>query len=445
MSRVDFGEITRNFFFNNSTLNVQMSEGQLFKATAHESQLATGTPQEYDFQKAIRPLFGKQGLNTNGMGSHPDFLHLENCDHTENHYIATLFLDIKRSSRLNLLLPLKQAAIVKNRILQAAIDVVRSFDGVPHRLMGDALMAFFGGKSICKEDAIVNAINASNTLRLIMRDYVFPSLNERLSTDIELAVRVGLDFGDTDEILWSCYGFGNATEVTAHGLQVDFASKLQSQARSNSTMLGQTLINFIDFPKEYSEIKESAGQQELHVKPNITDQNGNSINYSCRLIKGDHYQRLLPFPPEVKSGKQDIPKLRSNSAFSFSCEVYDTENDWVPYPSLSRCLDKGLSLKFRVQVRSAALTGMGKLKVEFYKHNHGNEAEKENSAQEHITGTKYLSPTTNPKYRQPDRVHEATLDEYTSYRGLHTMRAKVSSERDSGNVLFEDWIGVYIK
>ncbi|HFQ5189400.1 TPA: adenylate/guanylate cyclase domain-containing protein, partial [Vibrio vulnificus] len=160
-----------------------------------ESSGELTAPEEYTYQNALRPWFNKVGLNQSKVGPHPDFAHLKDSGEVEFHHIVTMFVDIKRSSRLSLLMSLQDAYVVKNRILQACVDVIRALDGYPHRLMGDAVMAFFGGKGNCPEDAIANALNASSALKLILTETVFPELNKLIGKDVNLGVRVGLDYG----------------------------------------------------------------------------------------------------------------------------------------------------------------------------------------------------------------------------------------------------------
>ncbi|MDF3623303.1 guanylate cyclase, partial [Enterobacter hormaechei] len=64
---------------------------------------------EYDYQREIRPLFNKLGLNEHKIGTHPELTMLNGLSVTHNQYIVTMFIDIRKSSRLSLLLPLEQA------------------------------------------------------------------------------------------------------------------------------------------------------------------------------------------------------------------------------------------------------------------------------------------------------------------------------------------------
>ncbi|WP_252177179.1 adenylate/guanylate cyclase domain-containing protein [Endozoicomonas sp. 4G] len=400
--------------------------------------LADVPAEEYVYQNALRPYFAKQGINTQAMGAHPDFAHLKDTGDTIHHHIVTLFIDIKGSTRLNLLLDIQKAFQVKNRVLQTAIEVVRSLDGHPHRLMGDALMAFFGGDRISKEDAIANAINAATMLRTIMKEYVFPDLDGYLPGKSEMAVRIGFDFGDDTKVLWGTYGFGDASEVTAQGLNVDFASKLQSHAGANNAMLGQSLYEFVDFPEQYLQVKETSKGPNTLLTPNISYADGRKINYGMRLLKTDEYQRLLPLPTEDKANFSGITRVTSYSDIQYFCDV-EEEEVWQRYPSVSRFLDKELSLRFTVKVANWVVERNGGLDVKFTKQNHGIEAG------EHIEPVitqkplNYSSSSRNehPPYRSVEK-YEGTL-----YRGLHTMNVKVLS-RKHNRLLFEDWIGVYI-
>ena len=93
-----FDAITRSLFsqelVNKSVDRSILESGQMYAANSQ-----TSAPAEYEYQTFIRSAFGKQGLNSAGTGSHPDFSYLSTCESTELHYIATLFVDIKRSTR----------------------------------------------------------------------------------------------------------------------------------------------------------------------------------------------------------------------------------------------------------------------------------------------------------------------------------------------------------
>jgi Adenylate cyclase, family 3 (some proteins contain HAMP domain) len=437
--------ITTGFFdtssINKSVLTKSLSYGnESFNESVASSTLAV-PEEEYVYQHALRPLFGKQGLNTNAVGPHPDFSDLTGGE-VVHHYIATLFVDIKGSTRLNLITDdIKSAFLIKNRILQAAIDVVRSLDGHPHRLMGDALMAFFGGKGIKKEDAIANAINASAMIRLVMKESVFPYLDEHLKTNTNLAVRVGVDFGDSQEVLWARYGFAGANEVTAQGLRIDCAAKLQNNASSNQAMLGDNLLDFIDFPSIFREIKTKKRKDKLeqvpYMLPNITDIESNQINYPMYHLHSSGYSRLLPIPTSWKAELSDISGVTHHGAVNYLCMV-EEDGAWNEYKSASRFLSSGLNLKFKIRVTRDLASRYGGLEVTFTKQNHGSEAGNE------VDPVSVERKIWRPTSRSNDSFLECAIPEATSYRGLHTMKVTVRPKNNLSVVLFQDWIGVYI-
>jgi class 3 adenylate cyclase len=408
-----------------------------------ESSRELTAPEEYTYQNALRPWFNKNGLNQSKVGPHPDFAHLKDSGEIEFHYIVTMFVDIKRSSRLSLLMSLQDAYVVKNRILQACVDVIRALDGYPHRLMGDAVMAFFGGKGNCSENAIANALNASSTLKLILTETVFPELNKLIGKDVNLGVRVGLDYGSHQEVVWANYGYGDASEVTALGIPVDLASKAQSQAKTNTAMLGQGILDHVDFPDRYSEIKTIGKDksEERYILPNMSDKNGASINRRCRLLKMEMYQDLLPVPLNWKTLGSSRLIYRDN--IKFKCYYRESDIDtWKEYKSVSFFLEKHMQLKFELEiVNPNELSALYPLNAKFVKNNHGKEAlENEKNG---------LTDTKNSQVDKPQDMYQSSIvfdfPEGTAYRGLHTMEVSLSPKSNSNLVIYSDIIGIFIK
>lgn len=451
-SRTDLRSITKKFFSDdyyrskNLATNRDSMEGIYESANSgtvikSSDSMPVRSDVEFVYQEALRPCFGRKGVNRQGVGPHPDFAYLKASGDFRHHYAVTLFVDIKGSTRLNLLMDIQRTAFVKNRILQAAVEVVRSLDGHPHRFMGDALMAFFGGVNKTKENAIADAINAAALIRFTMKEHIFPELDDQLGTTTDMAVRVGIDFGDDDGVLWASFGFGEASEITAQGLNVDLASKLQGLASANQAMMGQNLFSFIDFPETYQSVKTKAGEPDYFVRPNISDKNGNKLNYKMRHLQSMEYQRLLPIPTEWKEQIDGLTKVKNCSEITYWCEVQE-DDEWNEYHSVSRFLNKHLSLKFHVSAPTYFVNNHHGLKVVFTKQNHGNEAQDNNQAGE-SSSIEYISNQRGGR-NGISNFQKVVKEEGTEYRGLHTMNVKVYSEKHPALLLFEDWIGVYI-
>lgn len=407
--------------------------------------LPAGPQEEFSLQSQIRPIFGKSGVNNSPIGAHPDFISLEGTEITEKHYACTLFVDIKGSTRLSLLYPLEFVFIFKNAVIQTCVEIIRSFDGHVHRLMGDAVMAFFGGISTEKEDAIADAINCSITLRAILEESIKPWMERRGLDAKDFGFRVGCDFGNDEEVLWGSFGYKNIGEVSATGLPVDMASKLQGLAGKNQTMLGQGLLDFINWPEKYSGIKTRGNEGDKEslpfVIPNITDSDGKPLNYKMRQLS---FNKSLEFSALPRSFRESISgsPVKNNTEISYKCFIV-TNNERTEYISASKFLEPHLSLVFEVEARTNNRLNFP-LKVIFKKTNHGVAAPEAERDVEQEGVVKSLRKHHISQYNKSITPYsKEELSEATLYRGLHTMKCEVYDS--NGVLLFRDWIGVMIK
>lgn len=416
----------------------------IFKSEANQISIPSSNIQlQYELQNLIRPIFGKEGINQSDIGTHPNFIALEGInDQAIKHYICTIFIDLKSSTRLALLYDLENVFILKNAFIKTCIDTVRAFDGHVHRLMGDAVMGFFGGSSIKKENAIIDAINCATTLHILFKNAIIPWMDKQGYDSVGIGFRVGLDFGDDNHILWANYGYDSVSEVTATGLQVDMASKLQGHARKNQVMLGQTLLDYIDWPEEYSSKKtEKNGnllKEIIYVEPNITDKYGSPINYKMRMLNFDKLINLSPLVSNFKYEHKVSENIRHEAIKYTSYVIHDGKDE--EYISMSKFLQKRLSLKFTITVRTHGMRYNYPLKVYFTKTNHGKEAGKE--AREFEPVIRQINQNSSYGNNPAISIAKVDLDESTQYRGLHTMKAEVIDS--SGLTIFKDWIGVLI-
>lgn len=408
--------------------------------------LPAGPQEELLLQTQIRPYFGKEGVNRTPIGTHPDFINLEGADSgTVKHYVCTLFVDIKGSTRLSLLYPLETIFQFKNAVIKTCVETVRSFDGHVHRLMGDAVMAFFGGNHIDKENAIADAINCSITLRALLEGSIKPWMEKNGIDAKDFGFRVGCDFGDDSEVLWGSFGYETVSEVSATGLPVDMASKLQGLANKNQTMLGKGILDYVNWPEEYSKIKKKVKNGVTTpfpiVTPNLTDSDGLPIDYKMRLL---NYKKSLGFSGLPRLFRQEIEgsNVVDNPSISYRCYL-DVGESREKYMSASKFLDKNISIEF--ELKASTRSGLNfPLKVLFTKTNHGKDTpEEERGVQQSAVERSMRITRTNKHISNPAPFSSTVLEESTLYRGLHTMKCEVFDSR--GLMLFRDWIGVLIK
>jgi adenylate cyclase len=251
----------------------------------------------YKMQSVLRPLFGKTDYCEPAIGDHPDFLHLKGTDDRVFCPITTMFMDIEGSTRLGLLYPIEDVFRIKNAFIRAAIEVIATFDGHVHRIMGDAVMAYFGGKNMRPEAAVVDGLNCAALLRALAERVVVPKLAE-LGFDHAFGIRIGLDFGPEDAVLWSSYGYPRSDEVTATSFFVDVASKLQHAAGRNQIMVGDSLKGFLDLHDDFLAVRNVVQRNGIlerpYVTPNHTGPDGQPINYRQYVFLGDEYLAYGP-------------------------------------------------------------------------------------------------------------------------------------------------------
>ena len=54
--------------------------------------------------------------------------------------------------------------------------------------------------------------------------------------------RIGIDYGDDNDTLWSMAGQGNVSEITTTGLHTSLAAKMQANAQSNGIVVGDHIV-----------------------------------------------------------------------------------------------------------------------------------------------------------------------------------------------------------
>lgn len=399
---------------------------------------------EHGVQQIVRPLFNKPGICMNVIGGHPDYQYLADEGGFRYGSICTLFIDIVKSSRLNVLYSLEEACSIKNRILQIAIEIVRAFDGYPHRMMGDAVMAFFGDREKSDEQASIDIINCAVVLRFFVVNYIVPRLEEITGIDeSKLGIRIGVDYGDEDSVIWGAFGYSSAFEVTAHGVSVDLCSKLQGMAGKNNVMMGQGVMDFIDYPESFSYVKQDSKGPVPHVKPNLTDADRQPINYRCRIINNEQYFSLLPLPEEVKQESCDY--VSDFDGVIFYCEYSDGQGGWHEYPSVSKPLGKEVDLKFKVLVRCDLLdSDIRHFKFKFTKVNHGEEARLDKQEGKSDKGEIKLNNKSERVFYSGGYYYQYEFPEATRYRGIHEMRVKGEFNGSRYEGEYKNTIGVFI-
>lgn len=418
----------------------QASRGGVVRYARMESVKAAQQEvgQFYQVQSALRPLFGKEGLRPPDIGDHPDFGHIKGTDDFVYCPIATMFMDIESSTRMGIIYKPEDVYKIKNSFIRAAIELIACFDGHVHRIMGDAVMAFFGGLHTQPEQSVIDALNCASVLRIFVERTVMPKLEAAGYTE-PFGIRIGVDYGSKEDVLWSSYGYPQSDEVTATSFYVDVASKLQHSAGRNQIMIGQSLKDFLDFPVELLGIKkefENGGDEveDRFISPNHTDKEGKPINYEKFQLVWDQYLALSPL------GQGDNRMLESGQSSGVAgpipviVDVHSDKNGLREsnYCPVSPPLKKEKWLRFSLQKSFLPLTPYV---VRYRVENHGKEAFEGNSETlgNHET---VINVNTYEDHAQLNHW------ESTSFRGLHFMTIDVLKQEKLHS---RTRLGVYVE
>lgn len=429
-----------------------------YKSTGGLSESSEGLvltikePEQYKLQSEIREAFGRStSINTRGIADHPDFSELIHGGQM-NHFITTMFVDIKGSTRLSLKYPddLEFIYKFKNAVIKSCIEVIHAFDGCVHRIMGDAVLGFFGSSEIDRPQSILDCLNAAAMLTVVLEHTIRPWLQEQKSDfDVrDFGFRVGCNFGNDDEVLWGNYGFGQVGEISPTGLPVDLAAKLQSLASKNQIMMGQGLLEFFNFPNDFCKIKKITRNGESIEKefiyPNYTKADGTDLNYIMRSLKIHKYILGLPLPLDLKQmisvNVTSDEKIIPNSNFKLSAEITNSDGSVEHYVSNSKIIRKESKIKGTLSGENLRLGQ--RFKVLFYKKNHSgfnNEEILESCLQEELDSNDIAVTQSmsifSKKYSEFERD--------CKFRGLHYIKCEVKDS--SENIVFRDYIYVPIE
>jgi len=182
----------------------------------------------------LKPDFDKQ------LGLHPDFAHLKYSEETESHYIVSVFIDIKGSTNLFKRYTPETVMIITNTIQRAAIHTCLIFDGYIHRLHGDGLFVYFGGKALDMQTAVKRALQSTSIFSYFVKNDLKKLFNEQGIENIY--TRIGIDLGYELAVLWAKSGIGEISEVTTCSLHTSLASKMQSYAFNNGIVIGDNVL-----------------------------------------------------------------------------------------------------------------------------------------------------------------------------------------------------------
>ena len=156
----------------------------------------------------------------------------------ERKLVTVLFADVVGSTALAEQMDPEDWTLIMNRAFDCISPSIYRYEGTIARLMGDAILAFFGAP-VAHEDDPVRAARAALDLLTAAREFADEA---RRDYGIEFAMRVGLNTGT---VVVGEVGSDLKYEYTAMGDAVNLAARMQSAARPMSVLISQHTHRFI--------------------------------------------------------------------------------------------------------------------------------------------------------------------------------------------------------
>lgn len=341
-----------------------------------------------DFDSSqLKKYFGPNhySFETVSIGNHPDFKFLEENE-TIKHHCVSMFVDIKGSTRLQLKYSLEEVRVIKDTLLTLCINVVSHFGGHVHRLQGDAAFVQFVRKDQNPNDSIINALNAASVL--------CQAVSEDLSSAFEsygldpIKIRVGIDYGADEEVMWSHYGIANCNELTTTSIHTDLAAKLQHKASVNSIRIGKNLVTAIEMKEDFFstpvQIKDGKSQEDRYIIQSA------ELNYRQFDFKWKNYLKSFSFYQQKADGKLEIVE----NDFQLKTSLASTDDDGfeIPYYENNNAIPKGNSIKYELYHKGLKYHRKPQEKIIWQAYNSGKEA-REAKEEVHSFENKYVNKT----------------------------------------------------
>jgi predicted ATPase/class 3 adenylate cyclase len=156
----------------------------------------------------------------------------------ERRVVTALFADVVGSTALAEQMDPEDWTLIMNHAFEALVPAIYHYEGTIARLMGDALLAFFGAP-VAHEDDPVRAVHAGLDLLAAARSY---AEEVRLRYGIDFAIRVGLNTGP---VVVGQVGSNLVYEYTAMGDAVNLAARMQSAAQPMSLLITENTYRFV--------------------------------------------------------------------------------------------------------------------------------------------------------------------------------------------------------
>jgi hypothetical protein len=164
----------------------------------------------------------------------------------------------------------------------------------------DGVFVYFGNKKISEKTAIIAAMNACSFFSYFIK-YELKEIFEIEGIE-DINTRIGIDFGNNEQVQWVIFGGGDCSELTTNSLHTSLAPKMQAYAPANGIMIGQNVKDNLGILKEFCDLlRNKEGSVDEDSRYIYRDQNKN-FYYSQYEFQWIKYLKSFPF---VKAGNNN--------------------------------------------------------------------------------------------------------------------------------------------
>src|SRR5215216_3855833 len=156
----------------------------------------------------------------------------------ERKYVTVLFADVVDSTGLGERLDPEQLAEIMNGVFAFLNASVTKYGETVARLLGDAIIAFFGAP-VAHEDDAERAVRAGLDIQAAAREY---AEEVRRNYGVDFKVRVGINTGLA---VLATMGGEIRTEYTAMGDTTNVAARMQSAAKPGSVLISANTYHLV--------------------------------------------------------------------------------------------------------------------------------------------------------------------------------------------------------
>lgn len=156
----------------------------------------------------------------------------------ERKVVTALFADVVGSTTMAEKMDAEDWTEMMNGAFDRISPIIYHYEGTIARLLGDAVLAFFGAP-VSHEDDPARATRAALEILETIRDYA-PIVKQKYGMDF--AIRVGMNTGP---VVVGEVGSDFKYEYTAMGDAINLAARLQSAARPGTALLSQNTYRFV--------------------------------------------------------------------------------------------------------------------------------------------------------------------------------------------------------